>query len=78
VNRITAATATNGKPKRWHLAFDSLEELEGKIDLFRNPAFDADGGMPSQTIIVAPETSEEPEPPPEPDQEKPVDPWQGY
>lgn len=79
INRIAAAT--NGKPKRWHLAFDSLEEIEEKLEHFRNPAFDVDGGMPSTTIIVAPEVEPEvkaDDPPPEPELEKPVDPWAGY
>jgi HK97 family phage portal protein len=79
VNRLAAAT-TNGKPKRWHLAFDSLEELEGKIEHFKNPAFDADGGLPSTTIIVAPEVEQEPEPEsmPEHGSDKLEDPWQSY
>jgi HK97 family phage portal protein len=82
VNRLAAAAATaNGKPKRWHLAFDSLEEIEEKLEHFRNPAFDADGGLPSTTIIVAPEAVQDeppPEPDPEPEQDKPADPWAAY
>lgn len=79
VNRVAALA--NGKPKRWHLAFDSLEEVEEKLEHFRNPAFDADGGLPSTTIIVAPEVEPDvkaDESPPEAEPDKPEDPWQGY
>lgn len=83
INRV--ASLANGKPKRWHMAFDSLEEIEEKLEHFRNPAFDADGGLPSTTIIVSPEVepdvkADEPpaEPPAEPEPEKPADPWEGY
>jgi hypothetical protein len=71
----------NGKPKRWHLAFDSLEEIEEKLEHFRNPRSMPMAGCQVTTIIVAPEAVQDeppPEPDPEPEQDKPADPWAAY
>jgi HK97 family phage portal protein len=86
VNRLLAVT--NGKPKRWNVEFDSLKDLAADIDHLRNPVSD-DGGLPSTTIIVAPEAVQESESEPEPEvkadeptsepePEQPEDPWAGY